>query len=498
MTFDVGLKAILEPEFDEQKVDREVSELEDRLEALEGVDLDLDSSRFEDALNDVDPSGFKDRLAGAIGDAVQGQMDDGDGMAGEAAAAAAAKGGKKAGMLGRAGAALSGAGGAAAAAGTGLLTVALGGVVALAMLKGIQKMAGWAPRGRKMVDMFSEAMSLFFRPFGDLIGKALMPHAADALKRMAEFNMDYHKDGLKVALWALGGDVKSWLKDSLTIGAPGDIPSPEEVFDSFEAMVDDFEWGTFIDLLEWSVWLNPLAWNLFIVDVKWKEWIDFLSWDNFISAVKWSMLLNPLTWSTYVVSLAWDDWLDPVDLRNWVTGVDIRKMIDLPDWMEARLDDTNGETVVDTTPTNHNNPQTGPSEGPTDTPPGGITLPSSGKTRPREGLMPFASGGIVKSPTRGIVGEAGPEAILPLDKLGQLMQGVQDATRRREPPRRRESPRNHSRGADLGSLEERLDALIRAVRNLDGETRVEVDGETLVKQEKKAKKRYTNSREVVR
>jgi phage-related minor tail protein len=34
--------------------------------------------------------------------------------------------------------------------------------------------------------------------------------------------------------------------------------------------------------------------------------------------------------------------------------------------------------------------------------------------------MPFADGGIVSSPTLGLVGEAGPEAIVPLDRAGRL------------------------------------------------------------------------------
>jgi hypothetical protein len=34
------------------------------------------------------------------------------------------------------------------------------------------------------------------------------------------------------------------------------------------------------------------------------------------------------------------------------------------------------------------------------------------------GIVPFADGGIVTSPTLGLVGEAGPEAIIPLNKAG--------------------------------------------------------------------------------
>lgn len=41
------------------------------------------------------------------------------------------------------------------------------------------------------------------------------------------------------------------------------------------------------------------------------------------------------------------------------------------------------------------------------------------------GIMPFAKGGIVTSPVTGLIGEQGAEAIIPLDRLPQLMQASQ-------------------------------------------------------------------------
>ena len=35
-------------------------------------------------------------------------------------------------------------------------------------------------------------------------------------------------------------------------------------------------------------------------------------------------------------------------------------------------------------------------------------------------VTPFANGGIVKAPTLGMVGEAGPEAIVPLSRMGDM------------------------------------------------------------------------------
>ena len=38
-------------------------------------------------------------------------------------------------------------------------------------------------------------------------------------------------------------------------------------------------------------------------------------------------------------------------------------------------------------------------------------------------LWPFADGGIVTKPMMGLVGEAGPEAIIPLDRISEMMGG---------------------------------------------------------------------------
>lgn len=50
----------------------------------------------------------------------------------------------------------------------------------------------------------------------------------------------------------------------------------------------------------------------------------------------------------------------------------------------------------------------------------GSLLPST----PGGGFLPFADGGIVTGPTLGLIGEAGPEAVIPLDQLGQMGGGV--------------------------------------------------------------------------
>jgi len=56
---------------------------------------------------------------------------------------------------------------------------------------------------------------------------------------------------------------------------------------------------------------------------------------------------------------------------------------------------------------------------------GGINwgqTPSIGGVPDLPGLTPFATGGIVTGPTPALIGEAGPEAVIPLNKMGEAMQ----------------------------------------------------------------------------
>lgn len=57
---------------------------------------------------------------------------------------------------------------------------------------------------------------------------------------------------------------------------------------------------------------------------------------------------------------------------------------------------------------------------------GGIGLAAAGAAM----LLPFAEGGVVNSPTQALIGEAGPEAVIPLDRLDRMMdrEGSQSGT----------------------------------------------------------------------
>jgi hypothetical protein len=522
MPLDVGLRAILEPEFDEKKMDDEVEDLEERLEALQGVDVDIDSERMSEMASDAET--INEQFDGNLGEAIAGGLGGRAGMlakGGQRLMGAGASGGGGGGGLA---AAMGGgaAGSGAAAAGGALVGVALGGAVSIGILKGVQKMASWAPRGRKMVDMFSTAMDLFFRPFGDVIGEALMPYAKGALQAMSKFNRVFQNEGLGVAIVSLAGSVKDALTTdvgagaavgagagALAGGAIGSAVAPgigtaigagagamiggttggllgglidwEELISSpdFADIIRSFEWDDFIDSLKWENWLNPLNWG---------DAVDGLDWGLFIDLLQWAAWLNPITWATYVPLVIWDDfvndmgwseWLSPLHWWDWLTSVDWGEWLNPLNW-GGWLDNLTWSTWVDGLNWGAFIPEID----------WGDFISGGGI------LNNFAQGGVISSETIFRAGEGGDsEAIIPLSRLDSMLDreragGFREASAAAEPTE------NNSRGSDLSSLENQLESLLRAVREMSGETSVEVDGQTLVKQERKSSKQYSDSREV--
>ena len=100
----------------------------------------------------------------------------------------------------------------------------------------------------------------------------------------------------------------------------------------------------------------------------------------------------------------------------------------------------------------------------------------------RENYWPrmFAEGGIVKSATLGIVGEAGPEAIIPLSKISEVAEDLNIT-----------SGGGGGGGtaelvSELNEVKEALLALAEAIGDQPIETNVQIDGKTLVQQITKA------------
>lgn len=64
----------------------------------------------------------------------------------------------------------------------------------------------------------------------------------------------------------------------------------------------------------------------------------------------------------------------------------------------------------------------------------GIAAVALGEVVKNVGAHAFATGGIVTGPTLGLVGEAGPEVIFPLDRLNQFVKGITTPSQRAQQP----------------------------------------------------------------
>jgi phage-related protein len=101
-----------------------------------------------------------------------------------------------------------GKGGKVALAGLGLLLL---GQIASSTVKN-------SPLLSTVVDMFSMAMGLFFRPFGNILGRYLLPIASAALRLAAGFNTVFNNEGIIVALGWLARRLIEGLATSAVFG----------------------------------------------------------------------------------------------------------------------------------------------------------------------------------------------------------------------------------------------------------------------------------------
>lgn len=556
----VGLKAILEPEFDKRETKDAVDDLKDAMEEAEELDLDADLSGVQDKLSSLGITrggGLGGMISGGAG--ASGGGGGGGGLPGGGAIAQAVGGRlKKSGMVrgaaSKAGSRLGlsaaasggGSGGMMAALGGGaggaLATVALGGAIAVGLLKGVEKMASFSPRGKKMADMFGQAMDLFFRPMGDLVGRALMPYARGALKTMVKLNEHISSDGLII------GGLK-WLKQTLT-NLPGGFAravsqsmmnNMKELFGddiiknlfgvSSDQIISSIDWptvgaGILIGVIGWPI-LGPTAiigaitWPVIeksgILDsVTWPSlnpgditssvtWPS-LSSDNITSSVVWPAIgaagiLGVVGWpvlgaNAVLKELGWPHLTmqGMVDAITW-PSISSGAILDSMVWPTIGADE-----ILDIFPQvsasslmsailNGTSDDSGGSRG------GGITL--GGGTGEVE-LPGAASGAVVREPSVVAVGEGGEnEAILPISRLEGMLSNERQAGAAE--PASLQPVQNNSRSPEGASdMANKLDNVIAELKRLGGDTKVQIDGRTIVRQTRKSDTRYVNPREINR
>lgn len=108
----------------------------------------------------------------------------------------------------------------------------------------------------------------------------------------------------------------------------------------------------------------------------------------------------------------------------------------------------------------------------------------------------MAEGGIVKRPTQGIVGEAGPEAVIPLDRLEELFPGVDQGALEGGGLRGAESRSNRFDKIEGGSKEliDKLDEILRELRRLEPEVNVSLGDDDIAEAADRGSRKFINRR----
>jgi hypothetical protein len=259
-----SLQAAVQPSVDQRQVEREAERTREQ---------------FSDQLSGLPIDGETGGVAGAGA---------GGGGPGVGSAGAAAAAGSRVGASG-----LAGAAGAAAKA---AVPVAAAGTVFFGMSKALDRLAAASPALQAQSAQFSQAMNLFFKPFGDFIASRLDPFVDNLIDMAINFNSAVDGNGLPLATAGLAGEVASALSAD---GTPRDIIGD---------VISDLAWSDFVAELDWSAFLKRLAWNSFITNIAWSRYIPGLQWASFIRGI---------------------------DLASFVEGINLGNFIDIPNILQS-------------------------------------------------------------------------------------------------------------------------------------------------------------------
>lgn len=354
-----------DPDVDERALDKEVQKIDSKLGE---VDDEITPKIDDRELQDLSLDGVGTGVGGGGG---------GGGMGGMGAEALASKIPKPI------------AGVSVASA----LPVALGGAVGMGMLNAMRNASA---RLQTSASLLGQAWNNVWRPMGDDLDKfAVRPFAKEMVEATQEFEDTYRNDSRLDALIGLGDDL------GMENLIPGVGPlkftiDAAEVITGEQIELPEFEWPDIgpSDVVRGIGWpeigaaaiLNPIAWP----------------------AVGAAALLGHIGWPT----ISSGDLLDRLTEDGGGSGGggstgSTTSSPSHPDHL-ALLDGTPDRP-------SHLDALGGPSGG------GGG---GGGGGAGAGGMMPLQRGGIVQRPTAARVGEAGPEAVLPLSELERMMEGA--------------------------------------------------------------------------
>jgi len=244
----LGMRAKVEPEADSRATRQMVRDLEKEIEEVESLQFSSD--------------GFQGRTSPSGG----GGGGMGGGAVGGAGLAAKSKGLSLGGMAKGAGA---------------IGAVALAGTLATRMLGAMQKASGQLQASTYIL---GTAMDLFFKPFGDFLGKWLRPLSKSLIEMATGFNKNVEEWGLLPGLFKSQADLVNNLP--VEIGKVFIRTLGQEL----ESLLGGNQLFTAMKEFEWSDWIPIVKWDDFVggaFDMVTGEWPGY---PNIIG--HWPMMLG--------------------------------------------------------------------------------------------------------------------------------------------------------------------------------------------------------------
>lgn len=460
----VSSRAIIEPEVDQRKVKSESKKVERALSEAEQLEPTMDTRGLQRQIDSIEGPSFE-----ADG--------TGFGRAGRRSRGRAGAGGLMSGL---------GTRGGAASLASKALPVALAGGVGFGIFKAL---SAASPALQQTATMFGQAMKLFFRPFGDFLSAKFRPMASGMIDMATTFNDIANEQGLAVAVGAISREAANTLADALlerpeepgagsSLG-PGSFRFPGLGPNLIDRAIEGFLRGAgfpgVADALEefrkgmedsnvvmagFSSNAGDASGILSGIKDNWPGWGDITS--TIQDTFNWPNLPT-FNWPS-IPTFEWPD----IQFGTWnLPGLDWGKYvpdlsfnISLPDWLTGGISQSGtggtsrgGGTAIRVPETVGGGRRGGPREA---------------KGNPFESGTALQAGGIVTGPTRALVGEAGREAVLPLDRFFSELKAVM-----RDDGRGRDLTRDVVRGIE--DLQRENKRTRRAVQDLKAVLR-DLDG----------------------
>jgi len=268
-------------------------------------------------------------LEGELGDLQAGIGDGLDGVGGIGGGGGIARGGGG-GLAGAAGA----AGLARGAAAGGLAKVALGGAIGFGILAGVKQLSQASPLLGQAVDILSEAANLFFRPFGNFLGKTLRPFATAALDMAVKFNDIAQEDGLAVAVASIASEAATSLGSGFVNALTNIAGGEGTLADFLFAGAGTIALTKLISGVSLTSLVTSVSASSILSSVSVGGLLTSISAGGILTAVGAGGIITAVSAGAIITSVALDDLLQPGETT--IPGEEGREDFTLPEGTEVQ------------------------------------------------------------------------------------------------------------------------------------------------------------------